>query len=150
MGEKLGTALGQCLVGMYPFLSKNLSSAGSRVVDGCFRPPVASSLSGVSYEASCGCTRKRQLATKQISDRARPILDYRSRFLSRASPRALAPTQIYTPRLRILGGVGGFRMLDGLKRSSPLLVRKLWGNFKTDPTHRWGRDLDTHQTPQFS
>ena len=39
-------------------------------------------------------------------------------------------TQVYIPSLRVPGGVGWFRMLDGLKRGSSFFVGKIWDNFK--------------------
>ena len=92
--------------------------------------PIASNLSGVPRTRHPVGTRRKQVPQSTIGDQARPILGDCSRFLSRASLRAPNLTQLYTPRLRVLGGVSGFRLLDGLERSSLFFVPRLWDNFK--------------------
>ena len=92
------------------------------MIAGRYRPSTAPNQSGVSYGASDMHTNLTTFS-RPVSSTATSILGYRSRFLPRASSRALPITQLDIVAPGVLGGVSGFRMLHGLYRASATDVR---------------------------
>ena len=99
-------------------------------------------------------TRRRQLATEKTASatkqgQSRATTAHDSCRGLRVGPPT--PAQLRIPRLRVLGGMSGFRVLMASSVARHFYIRNYWTKSNRDPKRRAGREISTHtqQTPQF-